>query len=113
MRLLHLPIVMAVLVAPAVARADSIEGEWRTADTSIARIHACGDRFCIVMKTGDWPGKEIGRLQAQGFGNYVGTVTDPRDNKTYSGRATLAGNTLKLVGCALKIFCQTEVWSRR
>jgi len=30
-----------------------------------------------------------------------------------NGRATLVGNTLKLVGCALKIFCQTEVWSRR
>lgn len=113
MKLLRLSVLLAVVFAPAMALADPIEGEWKTSDTSIATINGCGDQFCIVMKTGDWPGKEIGRLKASGKGIYSGTVTDPRDEREYSGRATLKGNSLKLTGCALKIFCQTEIWSRR
>ncbi|MBN9217671.1 MAG: DUF2147 domain-containing protein [Mesorhizobium sp.] len=112
MKLLRLSVLLAMVLAPAMAWADPIEGEWKTADTSLATIKGCGDQFCIVMKTGDWPGKQIGQLKAAGKGTYAGTVTDPRDEKTYSGRATLNGNTLKLTGCALKIFCQTEVWQR-
>jgi uncharacterized protein (DUF2147 family) len=114
MNLLRISVLLAIILIPVAAwAADPIEGEWRTQDTSIAAIHDCGGRFCIVMKTGDWPGKEIGRLKTAGTGKYAGTVTDPRDNKTYSGRVTLTGNSLKLSGCAFKIFCQTEVWSRR
>ncbi|BCG87091.1 hypothetical protein MesoLj113c_32010 [Mesorhizobium sp. 113-3-9] len=114
MKLPRLSVLLAMVMAPGLAWADPIEGEWVTMDgISIAAIHGCSDRFCIVMKSGDWPGKEIGRLKASGKGIYSGTVTDPRDEREYSGRATLKGNSLKLTGCALKIFCQTEIWSRR
>lgn len=53
-----------------------------------------------------------GALKASTPGRYSGPVTDPRANRTYSGRAALAGDTLKLTGCALKIFCQTGTWAR-
>lgn len=102
---------LAMLGAGAAA-ADPIVGEWRTMDGSLADIGKCDAGFCIVMKTGDWPGRQIGALKASTPGRYSGSVTDPRDDRTYSGRATLSGDTLKLTGCALKIFCQTETWSR-
>lgn len=102
---------LAMLGASAAA-ADPIVGEWRTLDGALADIGRCDAGFCIVLKTGDWPGKKIGTLKASVPGRYAGSVTDPRDDRTYSGRATLSGDTLKLTGCALKIFCQTETWSR-
>ncbi|WP_137933650.1 DUF2147 domain-containing protein [Mesorhizobium comanense] len=113
MKLPRLSVLLTMVMAPAMAWADPIEGEWITTDgISIALIEGCGDRFCIIAKNGDWPGREIGRVKPAGKGTYSGTITDPRDERTYSGRATLKGNTLKLTGCALKIFCQTEIWRR-
>ena len=102
---------LAMLGASAAA-ADPIVGEWRTLDGTLADIGMCGGEVCIVLKTGDWPGRKIGTLKASVPGRYSGSITDPRDGRTYSGRATLSGDTLKLTGCALKIFCQTETWSR-
>lgn len=113
MTLLRLLVFTVTAIVPIAALADPIEGEWTTMDTSIATINECEEHFCIVMKTGDWPGKEIGRLKRAGKGKYSGSVTDPRDGRTYAGRASLVGDSLKLSGCALKIFCQTESWTRR
>lgn len=101
-----------LLIFPASAAADPIEGNWRTADLSIARIFGCADSFCIALETGEFAGKEIGKLKLAGEGKYTGKVVDPTDDREYTGQATLKGNELKLSGCALKIFCQTQVWSR-
>ena len=43
---------------------------------------------------------------------YTGTVTDPRNSKTYEGSATIAGNALELKGCVAKIFCRSQHWTR-
>lgn len=93
------------------ALADPIEGSWRTAAGSTAAIAACGGEFCIRLTSGAHSGKAIGRLKADA-GGYSGTVTDPAEDKTYSGSATVSGRTLKLTGCAMKIFCRTQNWTK-
>jgi len=41
-----------------------------------------------------------------------GSVYNPDDGRTYSGRIRLEDGALNLRGCALKIFCQTQTWRR-
>ena len=104
--------VAATMMFTGAALADPIEGNWKTKDGPIATIKACGGSVCIVMKTGDYVGKQIGKLKPDGDNEYSGTITDPKDDKTYSGSARLNGSSLSLTGCALKIFCKTQVWTR-
>ena len=94
------------------ALADPIEGNWRTQNGETAAIGECGEAYCIILKTGDHAGKRIGRLSG-GNGKYGGTVTDPVDDRTYSGSATVSGANMRLKGCALKIFCKTQNWERK
>jgi uncharacterized protein (DUF2147 family) len=103
---------VATIVLAASAHADPIEGNWRTADGPTAAIGKCGGSFCVVMKTGNFVGKQIGKFRPSGDNQYTGTLTDPKDDKTYSGSATLSGPSLSLTGCALKIFCKTQKWSK-
>ena len=42
-----------------------------------------------------------------------GTITDPQDDKTYSGTAKLAGSSLELTGCAMSVFCRTQTWKKK
>ncbi len=93
------------------ALADPIEGNWRTQSGETAAIGKCGGAYCITLKTGDHAGKRIGRL-AGGDGNYSGTITDPDDDKEYSGSASVSGSNMRLKGCALKIFCKTQNWKK-
>lgn len=102
----------AILALAGTAFADDIEGSWKTADGPTAGIGACGSSFCITLKSGQFAGKQIGRLKADGGGSYSGTITDPKDDKTYSGSASVKGGSLKLTGCAMKIFCKSQTWSR-
>ena len=76
--------------------ADPIEGNWRTKAGDTAAIAGCGGGFCITLKTGKHAGKRIGKMSANGGGNYAGTITDPANDKTYSGKATLSGSSLKM-----------------
>ncbi len=101
-------IAAAFLVTPAFA-AD-IEGNWKTASGETANIAKCGSSFCIKLTTGQYSGKQIGKVS--GSGPYSGTITDPADNKTYSGKATVSGSSMKMKGCALKIFCKTQTWNK-
>ncbi len=41
-----------------------------------------------------------------------GKVYDPEGGKTYSGSVTLSGNKLKLKGCAMKVFCKSQTWTK-
>ncbi len=100
-----------VLSVNAPAFADVIEGNWKTESGETAAISKCGGSFCIKLKTGKYAGKSIGKMKGAG-GSYTGTVTDPADNKQYSGSAKVGGSNLKLKGCALKIFCKTQNWKK-
>ena len=94
------------------AHAASIEGKWRTQSGANATISKCGGAFCVKLTSGPHAGKQIGRVSGSGS-KYSGSVTDPANGKTYSGRATVSGNSLKMSGCVAKILCKTQTWSRR
>ena len=101
----------ALLLAAGTAYADPIEGNWKTQSGETAAISG-GASFSIVLKTGKHAGKRIGSMKATGGGKYAGSITDPADDKTYSGSARLSGSTLKMTGCALKVFCKTQTWRK-
>jgi uncharacterized protein (DUF2147 family) len=101
----------ALLMVTGAAYADPIEGNWKTASGETAAISG-GASFSIVLKTGKHAGKRIGSLKASGDNRYAGTITDPADDKTYSGSARLTGSTLKMTGCALKVFCKSQTWRK-
>jgi uncharacterized protein (DUF2147 family) len=103
----------AALMTTGMAMADPIVGDWRTEAGATAGIASCGSAFCITLKSGQHSGKQIGNMSASGGGNYAGKITDPANDKTYSGKATLTGNTLKMGGCVLGgLICRNQTWSR-
>ncbi|RFC66540.1 DUF2147 domain-containing protein [Fulvimarina endophytica] len=93
--------------------AEPIVGQWRAETGNIVKVSACGGSYCATIVTGEHKGKRIGQLSGSG-GQYRGTVTDPSSGKTYNGSAAISGGgaSLKLTGCALKIFCKSQTWSR-
>jgi uncharacterized protein (DUF2147 family) len=102
---------LASLLMTGAALADPIEGNWKTEAGPTAAIAQCGGSFCVVLQGGKYAGKQIGKFKASGDG-YTGTMTDPANDKTYTGSANLKGSSLSMTGCALKIFCKTQVWSK-
>lgn len=98
----------ALLLAAGPALADPLDGNWRTASGETAAISG----GAITLKTGKHAGKRIGNLKATGGGKYAGTITDPADDKTYAGSAKLSGTSLRMTGCAMKVFCKTQTWKK-
>ncbi|MBO0662172.1 DUF2147 domain-containing protein [Jiella sp. MQZ9-1] len=104
---------LAASVSTAGAASAPIVGNWRTASGETAAIVACGKGvYCVTLVTGQHKGQRIGVMSGSGA-NYAGKVTDPNNGKTYEGTAAVNGNALKLTGCALKIFCKSQRWSRK
>lgn len=103
--------VAATLMMTAGAFADPIDGNWRTDSGETATIAGSGSS--ITLKTGKYKGKRIGSMSASGGGKYTGTITDPANDKTYKGRASISGNSLKMQGCvAGGLICRTQNWKR-
>lgn len=111
LRTLTLAAAMMMLAGPALA--DPIVGNWKTDSGAIAQIAASGGGFSITLRSGQYNGKRIGQMQPNGSGRYKGTITDPADDKTYSGNATLNGNSLAMQGCVAVVFCRTQNWQRQ
>jgi len=103
----------AVAMMAGAAHADGIVGNWRTDSGETAQIAAAGSGFAITLRTGKHKGKRIGQMSPAGSGKYKGTITDPADDKTYSGNATLSGNSLAMQGCVAVVFCKTQNWKRQ
>jgi uncharacterized protein (DUF2147 family) len=106
-------IAAAFLAASAMSAfaAEPIEGNWKTASGETAAIAACGGSFCVTLKTGKYSGKRIGKMEGSG-NDYSGEITDPAEDKTYSGYGTVSGNTLKMKGCVMSVFCKSQTWTR-
>ncbi len=100
----------AASITPSFA-AEPIEGNWKTASGETAAIAKCGGAYCVTLKTGKYSGKRIGKMSGSGA-SYSGTITDPADDKQYSGSAKISGSAMKMRGCALKVFCKTQNWSK-
>lgn len=91
--------------------AEPIVGHWKAPGGGVVDISPCGSSFCATVITGEHKGKDAGTMNGSGV-SYEGTVTDPRDNNTYSGSAEIEGDKMNLTGCALKVLCKTQVWVR-
>lgn len=103
----------ATLLMAGVAAADPIEGAWRTQSGATAAISNCGGGFCITLKSSKHKGKQIGRMAPQGENEYAGEITDPETDKTYTGKGSLSGTTLKMKGCVLGgLICKSQTWTR-
>ncbi|WP_027164868.1 DUF2147 domain-containing protein [Mesorhizobium sp. WSM3224] len=102
----------ATLIMAGAAWADPIEGNWKTQAGDTAAIGGSGS-FSITLKDGKYAGKTIGSLKAAGDNKYAGSITDPANDKTYSGKATLSGTSLKMSGCVLGgLICKSQTWHK-
>jgi uncharacterized protein (DUF2147 family) len=110
MRRVMLVAVLA-LAATGARAAEPIEGSWKTASGETAVIGKCGTAYCVTLKTGKHSGKQIGKLSGKD-GEYSGEITDPAEDKTYSGSGSVSGNSLKMKGCVLAILCKSQTWTR-
>jgi uncharacterized protein (DUF2147 family) len=104
-------VVVLVLASGAANAADPLIGNWKTQDGTTSAIAHCGGGYCITVKSGKYAGRKIGSFTGKD-GSYSGQVTDPASNKTYNGTLKLSGNTVKMSGCVMKVFCQSQTWSR-
>ena len=112
-RTLTLAVAATLFVSGAALAADPIVGNWRTDSGETAAITG-GGPFAITLKTGKHAGKRIGSMSASGGGKYAGEITDPANDKTYSGKATLSGNNLRMSGCVLGgLICRSQNWKRQ
>lgn len=103
----------AVLMLGGAAHADPILGTWKTQSGATAAIASCGAELCITLQDGQHAGKRIGTFSPNGANAYAGKITDPQNDKSYTGKATLSGNGLKMGGCVLGgLICRSENWVR-
>lgn len=101
-----------VLAGPALA-AQPIEGTWkRTNGTLVRYAPTGGDKFCGTVMNGEYKGKSIGCMSGSG-NSYKGQVNKLDEGKTYSGSATVNGNSLKLSGCVAMVLCKSETLTRQ
>ena len=96
--------------------AEPIQGMWKTETGELVEGTRCGEQFCLTLKTGKYAGKQIGEFRGDSI-HYTGTVTDPKDNKTYEGSAKIntlvsGASTLDLKGCVLKVLCKSRSWNK-
>ena len=99
------------LAAGAASAEEPIVGNWRTAVGDTASIGPCGAGYCVTLKTGKFAGRQIGALNGSN-GSYAGQITDPASDKTYDGSGSVSGNSLKMQGCVMKVFCKSQTWTR-
>lgn len=134
-------LVVALQPSPAAAQA-SATGRWATQGFgSIVELQPCEDdagalcgRIRWLWEANDTSGRPrtdarnpdrtlrgralVGVQIIRGFRQSApglwtgGALYNPDDGRTYSGTIRLRQNTLLLEGCALSVFCQTQVWRR-
>ncbi len=106
-------IAAAAAMLAGAAHADAIVGNWKTDSGAIAQIAPGGGGFTVTLRSGQHSGKRIGQLNPNGANKYKGTITDPANDKAYSGNATLKGNNLAMQGCVAVVLCRTQNWQRQ
>ncbi len=111
MKKIGLAVALMLSISSSVFAAEPIVGNWKTESGETAKIGPCGSSYCVTLKSGQFAGKRIGKMSGTD-GKYAGEITDPADDKTYSGSASVSGTNLKLKGCVMKIFCKSQNWKR-
>lgn len=110
----------ALLATPALA--DDVSGTWlRDTGASHVKFAPCGSALCGTiawLKPGVETPAKVGQrifydMKPNGDKAWSGTAFNPEDGKTYTGKMTLAGNTLITAGCALGgLICKSTTWTK-
>ena len=118
------------------AAAQSVTGNWSTGKARV-RIADCGGALCANVVSLNEPNDEEGKpkvdknnantalrarrivgisilsgMKPDGANEWSGSIYNPEDGKTYSATMTLPGSSPQVQGCALKVLCPTQMWSR-
>jgi len=103
----------ATFAAPALAE-EGIVGTWKRPNGTVISYASCGaNKFCGTVQTGEYKGKSIGTMSGTG-GSYKGEVNKLDEGKTYTGKASVKGNTLSLSGCVMGgLICKSESLTRQ
>lgn len=113
----------AMAVTATVAAADPVLGIWTSpvseGKSITVNIVPCDANICGVIHSVSSGGDQgiVGRtmiwgMSAKGGGSYSGgKVWAPDQDRTYNGRMTLSGSSLKIEGCVLGI-CRGETFTR-
>lgn len=109
-RLTSVAALMALSTAVGWAQ-EPVIGTWKTQVGTTAVIDQCSQGYCITMKTGDHAGKQIGSFQGRN-GSFTGIIVEPESKKTFDGVLTVSGNTVRMKGCTMKVFCVSLIWKR-
>lgn len=95
------------------AIADPIEGTWKRSNGTLIKYAPSGGKYCGTVMSGKYSGQSIGCMSGTG-GKYKGTVNKLDEGKTYSGKASVSGNSMTLAGCALGgLICKSETLARQ
>lgn len=102
----------ALVLAPAFA-AEPIEGMWVRGNGTLIEFAPCSGGFCGTVRSGQYNGQPIGTMAGSGA-NYKGTVNVLDEGKTYNGKASVNGNTMKMSGCVMGgLICRGEDLTRQ
>lgn len=107
-------VVLSMAVAAPAFAGEPIEGVWKRSNgTLIKYSSAGGDKFCGTVLNNEYKGKSIGCMSGSGA-DYKGKVNKLDEDKTYTGKAHVSGNSMKLSGCALMgLICKSETLARQ
>jgi len=119
----------SLLFSAGAALADPVEGRWRTqaddnGNSGIIEISLCGQRLCGTLIESRRANGEVfqsahaGRqivwdMEPRGNGAYRdGQVYSPDRDQTYRAHMDMAGNSLTVAGCVMRVICRDQVWTR-
>ena len=119
---------LTLVMAAALAPDGSIEGRWRSpGGNSIIEIGPCGSALCGTVAWASEKAKADARkatdqlvgtalltgLQEKKPGRWQGKLFVPDKNMRVTAKLRLVGpQQLKVSGCAAKVLCNSQVWSR-
>ena len=114
MRKLIVAIILSMGVVTPVLAGEPIEGTWKRPSGTLIQYSSSGDgKFCGTVLNNEYKGKSIGCMSGSGA-DYKGSVNKLDEGKTYSGKAHVEGNSMKLSGCALGgLICKSETLARQ
>ena len=122
-----LPAFLSILLTSAAAQPAPIEGLWKNPiGSAIIAVAPCGEALCGKVVWASARGKrEVASTTSHVVGTTVLTAVKPKgkgwsgklfipnDNVHVSARLQLISPTqLKLTGCALGLFCRSQIWTR-
>ncbi|TKT81265.1 DUF2147 domain-containing protein [Aquamicrobium sp. LC103] len=102
-----------LMMAGSALAAEPIEGTWKRSNGTVIKYAAAGSgKFCGTVLNGEYKGQSIGCMSGSGK-SYKGQVNKLDEGKTYSGNASVNGNSMKLAGCVAMVLCKSETLTRQ